>query len=160
MKTFTVTVRAPGNPPFTANVSAADEGKARTRAMMSYPHVLRGKLVDYDVAELPDVPQWQREFPDYPADGMPALPASWSDTSWHNDSAPSFLISDRLLIWIDYPDAALSEFADARRDGTCKRFVLSRMVDGQHVDTGDDALGQSDSWHEILQMVAKLESTQ
>lgn len=41
------------------------------------------------------------EFPDYPAEDMPALPDGWVDTSWHNDACPSFT-KGRVKMHIDY----------------------------------------------------------
>ena len=94
-------------------------------------------------------PQWQREFPDYPADQMPAIPASWSDLSWHNDACPSFLITSTLGLWVDWADPDHSDFAESRKSGDLKRFMLVRMDDGQHVDD-HQMIAQSDDFEEIM----------
>lgn len=75
------------------------------------------------------------EFPDYPANAMPALPDGWYDSSWHNDTCPSYTRGDeRATILIDYPDAADREFS-------CQaRFVV--MV--------DDVTSETDDWNEAL----------
>src|SRR5690349_9306077 len=79
-------------------------------------------------------PQWQREFPHFPADAMPAIPGSWSDTSWHNDAMPSFLLTSTLGLWVDYPDPAHSDFPEWRASGQMKRFTLARLKDGEHTE--------------------------
>lgn len=48
-KLFKVRAMVPGNPDHETTVEAADEWKARTRAMISYPHPLRGQTVNYEV---------------------------------------------------------------------------------------------------------------
>jgi hypothetical protein len=50
MNTYIVTVKCEGNPDFTVEVKAADEWKARTSAMMVYPHKCGGKMVEYKIA--------------------------------------------------------------------------------------------------------------
>jgi hypothetical protein len=47
-----VVAEAEGNPPFEATVDAADEWKARTRAMLNYPHRLRGQTVAFEVTPI------------------------------------------------------------------------------------------------------------
>jgi hypothetical protein len=32
----------------------------------------------------------RREFPDFPLESLPEIPADWDDQSWHNDACPSF----------------------------------------------------------------------
>jgi hypothetical protein len=56
---------------------------------------------------------YRKEFPDFPAIDMPAIPEGFADSSWHNDSCPS-LISEALglRIWIDYVQVELREHAD------------------------------------------------
>lgn len=59
-----------------------------------------------------NTPQWRKEFPGYPADAMPAIPAEWIDVSWHNDTCPRFnIMTDEagsnfthMYIWIEYPN--------------------------------------------------------
>lgn len=46
---FFVRVSCPGNPPYQTTVVAKDEWHARTRAMVNYPHPLRGQTVSYEV---------------------------------------------------------------------------------------------------------------
>lgn len=85
---------------------------------------------------------YQKEFPDFPPDDMPALPEGFEDTSWHQDICPSY--SDGMtLIYIDYRDFALREF-----EGTYPRFNVQPMRDGIEV-TGDGGL-QTDDWEEVL----------
>jgi hypothetical protein len=93
---------------------------------------------------------YQIEFPGFDPATMPAIPPSWSDTSWHNDACPSFLITSALSIYVDYLDPALSDNAESRLTGDFKRFMLIRMEDGQHIDDADNMVAASDDWDEIM----------
>lgn len=95
------------------------------------------------------------EFPDFPADEMPEVPASFDDVSWHNDACPSF-VSDALglQIFIDYKDPNQREFPET------ERFSV------QSQDHGVEVSGPSlatDDWSEVLAFIAartlELEST-
>lgn len=85
------------------------------------------------------------EHPDFPAADMPAIPAGFEDTSWHNNSCPNFA-SDAagLEIWIDYLDPA-------QREHQGPRFHVSSIRDGIEV-TGP--WFQSDNWDEVLAFIA------
>jgi hypothetical protein len=61
-----------------------------------------------------------REFPDFPAAAMPALPAGWIDTSWHNDVCPSYTSPAGSVVWINYPDPADRDCADDARFLWCR----------------------------------------
>lgn len=87
-----------------------------------------------------------REFPDYPLDSLPHMPAHWEDTSWHNDASPSYRISDRLMVFVDYADASKREFS--LPDQTAPRFVLLPLEDGQHIQA--EAVAHGDEFTEIL----------
>lgn len=92
---------------------------------------------------------FKREFPDYPADAMPALPDAgmFTDTSWHNDACPSFT-SDLLglLVWVDYPDVSMREHANG-----C-RFILEKQEAG--IETGKTVC-ESDDWADIERAIAE-----
>lgn len=68
-------------------------------------------------------PLWQREFPDFTAAELPAIPATWVDLSWHNDISPSFsatpdaLAGTGISVWVDYADVARREFGEGDRFG-------------------------------------------
>ncbi|TYL70957.1 hypothetical protein [Bradyrhizobium cytisi] len=63
--------------------------------------------------------KYRTEFPDFPAADMPTMPRGFEDSSWHNDSCPSFTSEELgLRIWIDYADPAQRE-----HDGG-SRFML------------------------------------
>lgn len=55
---------------------------------------------------------YRTEFPDFDFE-VPAMiaanPDAWEDTSWQNDSCPSFTC-DVFVLWIDYTDPAKREF--------------------------------------------------
>lgn len=97
-----------------------------------------------------------KEFGSYPLDSLPDVPAHWEDSSWHNDACPSFIIHDSLAVFVDFPDAADSDFPESRASGDMKRFSLCPMRDRMHVTSDDcEAQGlpanfQSDDWNELL----------
>lgn len=108
------------------------------------------------MAEAETLPQWQREFPSYPVDAMPPIPAGWSDLSWHNDAMPSFLVTSTLGVWVDYPDPAHSDFPEWRASGQMKRFSLVPLVDGEHPADLEMPYLETDDWDEVLAMVESL----
>ena len=56
------------------------------------------------------------EFPDYALSDLPAMPEGFADSSWHNDTCPSFIDeAHRLRIFIDYVDKAKRELPDGMR---------------------------------------------
>jgi hypothetical protein len=89
----------------------------------------------------------QKEFPDFPAADMPAMPAhgDFVDTSWHNDACPS-IASDALglRVWIDFADRSVREIEDG------PRFIVARQDDG--VVTGE-AILETDDWDEVLAVI-------
>ena len=90
---------------------------------------------------------FQTEFPDFSPDTMPTFPEGWTDSSWHNDSCPSFTAPDKsMLVFVDYLPKALREVQ------TYPRFVVLRLDNGQMTDR---CLIDSDSWDEILAFITK-----
>ena len=57
-----------------------------------------------------------RAFPDYDPATLPAIPANWRDTSWHNDMCPSFAYGC-VQVFIDYADPEMRESASGYRYG-------------------------------------------
>jgi hypothetical protein len=88
---------------------------------------------------------WRTEFPDFPEADMPAIPADFADTSWHNNACPSFT-SDaaELTLWIDYADVSM------REHGPGHRFQLEPRRDGVEI-TGDGF--SSDDWAAVLAFI-------
>ena len=79
-----------------------------------------------------------REFPDYVQASLPEIPESWDDTSWHNDTCPSFYCEDaKMTIHIDEEDAGLREFP-----GSECRFIVTHPDGSLSVD---DVL-QTNDW--------------
>lgn len=88
------------------------------------------------------IPSTATEFPDYPLDSLPEIPAGFTDTSWHNDTCPSFGDEEfNLVVFIDYPDAAMREYPQA------PRFTLNK---------GEDHLLSGDDWQAILARIAEV----
>ena len=81
------------------------------------------------------------EFPDYPLSDLPAMPEGFADSSWHNDTCPSYLDEAfGLQVFMDYVDATKREY-----DGGL-RFSVIRIDDS-------NAVFGSDSWAEVLNFV-------
>ena len=90
------------------------------------------------------MPSWKKEFPDYPVNTMPEIPAGFIDTSWHNDMCPSFEWEHaHLSLWVDFPDP---ETRDLGPD--VARYVL--------IHNGLDVLLATNSWDEMVSMINKL----
>jgi hypothetical protein len=89
-------------------------------------------------------PLYQVEFPDFDPATLPAIPASFEDVSWHNDSCPSFLNEAAgLIIFVDFADPAAREFEE------CPRFGLASWDNG-----AGDSIVASDDFADILAAVA------
>ena len=81
------------------------------------------------------------EFPDYPLADLPAMPEGFADSSWHNDTCPSYLDeASGLQVFMDYADVNKREY-----DGGL-RFSVIRTDDS-------DAIFVSDSLAEVLNFV-------
>lgn len=90
-------------------------------------------------------PSFRTEFPDFPADAIPALPVGFADQSWHNDTCPSFHHEGAdLTVYIDYPDADMRELPEG------ERFNLHTTKDD---DT--EVLLSTDDWSVMVDFIAK-----
>lgn len=72
--------------------------------------------------------QWQSEFPQFPADDMPTIPAEWHDVSWCNDACPCFEIItgadgdsnyQSMKVWVEESDPAKREVCNSKRFTVC-----------------------------------------
>lgn len=92
---------------------------------------------------------FRTEFPDYPVDQMPAMPAGFEDSSWPNDACPSFFNQTlRLAVFVDYPDRAKRERPDL------VRFHLHQTDEnGGRAPSGFEF--ESDDWNAILGKIAE-----
>ncbi len=91
---------------------------------------------------------WRREFPDFPVYGMPAIPAGWEDTSWHNDACPSFQVTgtkfgEALTCWINTPVVA-------HRDWPAS-FALTWRGDNGLSDDGRGVY-EGEDWNQVLHL--------
>jgi hypothetical protein len=90
-------------------------------------------------------PLFTREFPDFPAADMPAIPAGFEDVSWHNDSCPSFMNEAAgLILFVDFADTAKREYPETTR------FNVNVWEDG---NTGIEVVA-SDEWQVVLDAIA------
>ncbi len=103
-------------------------------------------------ARFADGPQWGPllghgfarlavEHPRFPLDALPAIPAGWVDTSWGNDTGPSFEAPNGMTIYLSYPDS------HTRDDEPDTRFGIVL-----HGDETIDILS-TDDWTEVLAVI-------
>lgn len=80
----------------------------------------------------------ETEFPDYPRSSLPDL-AGFEDTSWRNDTCPSFKKGNH-LVWVDWPRDEDRECPGGQRFIVCK-------LDDEGCLTEDDPVLETDGWH-------------
>lgn len=84
---------------------------------------------------------FKTEFPDFPDADMPPMPPGFTDSSWHNNSCPSYWSNAKgLTIFIDYVDV---EKREIQQPGP--RFSV--------IDSECDDVVESDDWAVILAAV-------
>lgn len=88
---------------------------------------------------------FRKEFPDYDAATLPAIPDSWTDQSWHNDTCPSFCTGNGVVVFVDYGDTAKREFSDG------VRFTVHTDPE---MTNSNDVLLETDDWAAVLTFVA------
>ncbi len=93
-----------------------------------------------------DMPLYKSEHPDF-GEMEFQIPAGFVDSSWHNDSCPSWFDEQSWLkLWIDYADPD-------KRESPGPRFALQQYnSDHEFVDE----LLRSDDFDEVLCAVMKL----
>lgn len=89
---------------------------------------------------------FRTEFPDFDPATLPAIPAGWTDQSWHNDACPCFNAGNGKVVFIDYADPTLREWPEG------KRFTV--QGDPEMVDH-NDVLFETDDWAELLKAVTQ-----
>lgn len=82
----------------------------------------------------------RNQFPDYPIDALPDL-SGFIDTSWHNDTCPSFRHGHH-LVWVDWPDPREREDPEGYRFIICALDKEGRIIDGE-------PSFQTDDWSEV-----------
>lgn len=88
---------------------------------------------------------YQTEFPDFPAEAMPAIPEGFVDRSWHNDACPCLIHeASGMIIWVGQP-------APEEREWDGARIIVERCIDyhpeaGWQVGTGSITLMEHDDW--------------
>lgn len=86
----------------------------------------------------------EKEFPDFPVADLPAIPAGFVDSSWHNDSCPSFTDeARRLMVYVDYADK------EKREEPSAPRFSLRRL-DAEGCVTDEPSVIDTDDWNAVL----------
>lgn len=58
---------------------------------------------------------YRTEFPTFDPATMPDIPFDWKDTSWKNDSCPSFAVTEDITVYIDFLDFQEREFPMSNR---------------------------------------------
>lgn len=88
------------------------------------------------------------EFPDFD-DKLPEI-EGFTDSSWHNDTAPSLTNEElHLQLFVDFIDPALSEYPEERASGNFKRYALHRL-DDENMVTDDPLILFTDDFNEVL----------
>jgi hypothetical protein len=90
-------------------------------------------------------PQYLREFPSFEDEKLPPIPASWEDSSWHNDMTPCWKTPSGLYVWI-------GEENPASREMPISRFGVIQYADGDEKISTDQTktIIDTDSWEEVL----------
>lgn len=79
-------------------------------------------------------------FPDYPMESLPTVPARFVDSSWRNDTCPSFDLGRGLQVYCDYPN-----HGDREVPGGNRYTVV------QWADSGESELVlYTDSWEDVV----------
>ncbi|MNV23469.1 hypothetical protein D3C71_1144810 [compost metagenome] len=87
-----------------------------------------------------------REFPRFRDEPMPPIPDEWEDTSWHNDTAPSFQFGG-LCIWVFEEDPTERELPHP------SRFMVCRLAEDEPCIVAD--LLCTNDWASVLECVAR-----
>ena len=95
------------------------------------------------------------EFPDFPADAIPAelLSADWEDVSFRHELCPVFMSTQvstdgvRVFVWVDYPNPA------DREDPTLSRYGVQYCHPDAVCYGGESP---AETWEEARTIVAKL----
>lgn len=82
-------------------------------------------------------------FPTYPLSSLPSLPPTWEDTSWHNDTCPSWCVGKEVYVYVDFPVASDREFPE------CSRFSVMDMASDTQLYHGDD-------WEEVIRITSAI----
>jgi len=88
-----------------------------------------------------------REFPDFPLDSLPEIPASFEARPWRHDAMPAWRDERAgFTLWIDHPDSA------ERVEPGAPRFTL--------IDDRDDfrALAATDEWSQVVSALEEARS--
>lgn len=96
---------------------------------------------------------YREEFPRMPE--MPEvaqlLALGFTDESWHNDSAPTFVSADqKIRVWIECPDKAQREDPEGDQFG-----VQVGDFSDYPGAAGDDFAYSGDDWAEVLKIIQK-----
>lgn len=88
------------------------------------------------------------QFPEYPHGSLPEalVGPDWEDTSWHNDTCPSFR-QGKYLCWADWPNDADREMPGG------PRFILCEL-DGDGCLNDEEPLLETDEFHLVEHFVA------
>lgn len=84
--------------------------------------------------------KWPWLFPDYPIATMMPIPATWSEMSWHHETAPSFgpcvgPMGEAAQLWIDYEDPGKREVPESSRFTFSRRDAVGELT---IIYAGDD----------------------
>lgn len=97
------------------------------------------------------------EFPGFPADAMPSLPAGFRDRSWRHEACPCFIHDESgLILWIGHPDPALREWDGPRFIAEqCRTFC---EANGWQFDEAVVLRFETDDWATVLRSLPNFTS--
>jgi hypothetical protein len=97
---------------------------------------------------------YRTEFPDFPPETMPVIPAGFLDQSYHQDLCPNFVNPQiHLVIWVDFADRNVREYVHSHRFtvNCCDEDGVA--FDLQFGDPGNGQLLRTDDWQAVLDLV-------
>lgn len=98
---------------------------------------------------------YKTEFPDFPADAMPALPAGFADRSWKNDACPCFIHGETgVVLWIDHPIAEEREFPETPRFSAMQCAIFDKDCGWQFSDDMRE-LHACEDWAEMSEFLTR-----
>lgn len=103
-------------------------------------------------------PQYLQEFPNFDCDLRGHFPKEqgWEDTSWHNDTCPSFHLRSKMVsVYVDYLDPEKRESGDESAD----RFTFVQTNPrGEYPSDGSGPYRSCNTWDEVTEVLSGLRS--
>jgi hypothetical protein len=100
----------------------------------------------------PHFAKMAREWPSYDQSTLPAIPADWTDASWHNDACPSF--NTPAMADGSYVTVFIEALRPEDREMNDRRFGAYLVSDDGHGHgIADTPFANTDDWSKLLRQV-------